>query len=139
MKFHHLITGLLTILLLACKSDALDIQNDEYIKIKTTSMGCFNFETFRTEITKHNDSYYVSICKIHTAEPSARSLHKTVQEGIMTEIWEKPKYDNFIEQIKKENDTTSFSTSNVFHEIEINGTPQKKYKSHSNVIIRYIK
>ncbi|MEY4586748.1 MAG: hypothetical protein RIT05_1166 [Bacteroidota bacterium] len=138
MKSKYLIVTLLTSILIGCKSDPFEIKNNEQLKITTISMGCFHFENYETTINKEKNRYYVSICKIHLPEPGAGSIHNIVKEGIMTDIWERPTYNNFIEQIKKEGDTTNFSTTNVFHEIEINGMPLKRYRANENYIFTYI-
>ena len=140
MKWKSLMIILLTSIFIACKSDPLEIKNNEQLKITTTSMGCFHFENYETSIYKQKDSYLVSICKIHLPGADGRnyySLKSKIEEGLSTQIWDKSEYKNFINQIRKQHDTTSFSTTQVVHEFEKNRILLTKYRANTNEIKRY--
>ena len=62
------------LLLTSCKTDTFEIKNNEQISVKTTSMGCFQFEVKETKINRHNDLYYVSICTIHPVQESGKII-----------------------------------------------------------------
>ena len=127
--------------LIACKSDPFEIKNNEQLKITTTSMGCFHFENYETTIYKEKNRYYVSICKIHLPGTDGRNyynLKSKIEEGLSTQIWDESEYKNFINQIRKKNDTASFSTTQVIHEIEKNGILLTKHSANINEIKRYV-
>jgi hypothetical protein len=140
MKWKSLMIILLTCIFIACKSDPLEIKNNEQLKITTTSMGCFHFENYETTIYKEKNRYYVSICKIHLPGTDGRnyySLKSKIEEGLSTQIWDESEYKNFINQITKQNDTASFSTTQVIHKIEKNGIRLTKHRANINEIKRY--
>ena len=121
MKWKYLMIPLLTSILIGCKSDPFKIKNNEHLKITTISMGCFHFENYETTIYKQKNRYYVSICKIYLPETDGRnyySLKSKIEEGLSSQIWDESEYNNFISQIRKQNDAAGFSTSHVSHEIE---------------------
>jgi len=141
MKWKYLMVILLTSIFIACKSDPFEIKNNEHLKITTTSMGCFHFENYETTIYKETNRYYVSICKIHMPGTDGRnyySLKNKIEEGLSTQIWDESEYNNFINQIRKQNDTASFSTTQVIHEIEKNGILLTKHSANINEIKRYV-
>lgn len=132
---------LLASTLIACKSDPFEIKNNEHLKITTTSMGCFHFENYETTIYKEKNRYYVSICKIHLPGTDGRNyynLKSKIEEGLSTQIWDESEYNNFINQIRKQNDTASFSTTRVIHEIEKNGILLTKHWANVNEIKMHI-
>jgi hypothetical protein len=121
MKWKYLMVTLLTSILIGCKSDPFKIKNNEHLKITTISMSCFHFENHETTIYKQKNRYYVSICKIHLPGTDGRnyySLKSKIEEGLSTQIWDDSEYNNFISQIRKQNDTAGFSTTHVSHEIK---------------------
>jgi hypothetical protein len=140
MKWKYLMVILSTSIFIACKSDPFEIKNNEQLKITTTSMGCFHFESYKTAIYKHKDRYLVSICKIHLPGADGRNYYSQkskIEEGLSTSIWDKSEYKNFINQIRKQNDTASFSTTKVIHEIEKNGILLTNHRANINEIKRY--
>jgi hypothetical protein len=140
IKYMNLNKIVFLLLLTSCKTDPFDIKNNEHLNITTTSMGCFHFENYETSIHKHKHRYLVSICKIHLPGTDGRnyySLKRKIEEGLSTQIWDKSEYKNFINQIRKQHDTTSFSTTQVIHEFEKNRILLTKYRANTNEIKRY--
>jgi len=113
------------LLLTSCKTDPFDIKNNEQISVKTTSMGCFQFDVKETKINRHNNLYYVSICTIYPVQESGKNYYgitTDIEIGQRTEIWEKDKYKSFVKKIKEEINENKSSTTSVFHEISLIGT-----------------
>jgi len=112
-------------LLTSCKNDPFDIKYNEQISVKTTSMGCFQFDVQETKINRHHNLYYVSICTIYPVSESGKNYYgitTDIEIGQRTEIWEKDKYKSFVKKIKEEINENKSSTTSVTHEISLIGT-----------------
>ena len=117
------------LLLTSCKTDPFDIKNNEQISVKTTSMGCFQFDVKETKINRHNNLYYVSICTIYPVQESGKNYYgitTDIEIGQRTEIWEKDKYKSFVKKIKDEINENNSSTTSVNHEISLTDTSKWK-------------
>jgi predicted transcriptional regulator len=113
------------LLLTSCKTDPFDIKNNEQISVKTTSMGCFQFDVKETKINRQNNLYYVSICTIYPVSESGKNFYgitTDIEIGQRTEIWEKDTYKSFVKKIKDEINENNSSTTSVIHEISLIGT-----------------
>ena len=115
--------------LTGCKTDPFDIKNNEQISVKTTSMGCFQFDVQETKINRHHNLYYVSICTIYPVSESGKNYYgitTDIEIGQRTEIWAEGTYKSFIKKIKDEKNENKSSTTSVFHEISLIGTSKRK-------------
>ena len=113
------------LLLTSCKTDTFEIKNNEQISVKTTSMGCFQFDVKETKINRYNDLYYVSICTIYSVSESGKNYYgitTDIEIGQRTEIWKKEKYKSFVKKIKDEINENNSSTTSVNHEISLTDT-----------------
>jgi hypothetical protein len=113
------------LLLTSCKTDPFDIKNNEQVSVKTTSMGCFQFDVKETKINRYNDLYYVSICTIYPVQESGKNYYgitTDIETGQGTEIWGEDTYKSFIKKIKDEKNENKSSTTSVTHEISFTGT-----------------